>query len=364
MILRMNMTTRRPLWTGLRSWASAVAAVLVLGAACAGCGGASPTGGGAAAPSGPPLTPPATKPPHPAVFAPYLEVGASTVSNLAGIAEAAHADTIDLAFIVDKGGCVPGWDGAGPFQDPTVVSQVNAFRAAGGSVAIAFGGAEGRELANGCKSVSSLVGAYQKVIDAYGLTDIDLDVEGSTLSDTASMRRRNQALASLQKAAKANGKTLNVTFTLPTDVDGPADRVATLLRDAASAGVQVSSVNIMAMDFGSEIGDMLTPVASAAKAAQAMLKRTWPDLSDQDAWQLLGVTVMIGTNDDDGETISTQDAQRLVSFVKSQHIGRVAFWSLGRDRPCEESTQRGAPTCSGVAQQNYAFGHIFGTARG
>jgi hypothetical protein len=53
------------------------------------------------------------------------------------------------------------------------------------------------------------------VIDAYGLTQIDYDIEGSAVADPASIDRRSQAIANLQTAAKANGKTLAVTLTLP-----------------------------------------------------------------------------------------------------------------------------------------------------
>jgi chitinase len=53
--------------------------------------------------------------------------------------------------------------------------------------------------------VADLQAQYQRVIDTLNLTRIDLDVEGSTLNDTAANDRRNQALANLQSyyAARA-----------------------------------------------------------------------------------------------------------------------------------------------------------------
>lgn len=351
----MNMTPR-PSRSGIRRWGAATLGALVLGACCLGCGGGGTKTAGASAPA-------PTVPPHPTVFAPYLEVATATAPQIAAQAQAAQAKLIDLSFIVDQGECQPGWDGAGAYTNPVVVAQAQAVRAAGGQVAIAFGGAQSKELATGCESVGSLVSAYQKVIDAYGATDVDMDVEGATLNDTAATHRRDLALRQLQDAASAHGQQLRVTFTLPTDQDGPSRRVAALLADAVAAGVRIDAVNVMAMDFGSPIADLTEPIRSAATGAQALLKRTWPSLSDAAAWQLLGLTVMIGKNDDPGETLSLRDAQTITSFVHDKGIGRLGFWSVGRDRKCG-SGQSAAYSCSGVAQQEYAFGHTFAAVGG
>lgn len=352
----MKMTIQPPWRSGVRRWSAAAVGALLLGACCVGCGSGGTKTAGASAPA-------PTVPAHPLLFAPYLEVSTANASQIAAQAQAVKAGMIDLSFIVDQGHCAPGWDGAGSYTNPIVVAQAQAVRAAGGQVAIAFGGALSKELASGCKSVSSLVSAYQEVIDAYGATDIDMDIEGAMLADGAATHRRDLALRQLQDTAAAHGRELRVTFTLPTNPDGPDGKVPALLSDAAAAGVRVSSVNVMAMDFGSRIADMTEPIRSAATGAQALLKRTWPSLSDNQAWQLLGLTVMIGKNDDEGETVSLVDARNVVSFAREKNIGRLGFWSVNRDGKCVGG-QSAASSCSGIAQEEYAFGHTFAESAG
>jgi hypothetical protein len=53
------------------------------------------------------------------------------------------------------------------------------------------------------------------VITAYNLTQIDFDIEGAAVADPTSINLRSQAMAALQANAKAAGKTLSITLTLP-----------------------------------------------------------------------------------------------------------------------------------------------------
>jgi len=66
--------------------------------------------------------------------------------------------------------------------------------------------------------------------------------------------RRSQALAMLQ----AQDKGLQVSFTLPVLPSGHARRCRAL-NGAAAVGVQVTAVNVMAMDYGD--GALRTRVA-------------------------------------------------------------------------------------------------------
>src|SRR5207302_302199 len=102
-----------------------------------------------------------------------------------------------LAFLIPQSGCTPKWEDNG---DPVgaFTSPVNSLQAAGGNVIISFGGESGGELAQTCTSVPSLTAAYANVVDAYGVSRLDFDIEGGTLSDSAANTRRDQALAALQ----------------------------------------------------------------------------------------------------------------------------------------------------------------------
>jgi hypothetical protein len=62
-------------------------------------------------------------------------------------------------------------------------------------VIISFGSASGTELAACEDNTSELqAAAYQSVIDQYGLTWIDFDIEGAAVANGASIDRRNKAI--------------------------------------------------------------------------------------------------------------------------------------------------------------------------
>ena len=65
---------------------------------------------------------------------------------------------------------------------------------------ISYGGQRGPDLAVDCVSPSGLVSAYLAPIQQYGSRAIDLDVEGTALSDTVAGARRATAIATLERA--------------------------------------------------------------------------------------------------------------------------------------------------------------------
>jgi hypothetical protein len=73
---------------------------------------------------------------------------------------------------------------------------------------------------------------------------------------------------------------------------------------------------------------------------------------------MIGVTPMIGQNDDPAEVFSEADAQTLVSFAQQNHLGRLSFWSADRDQPCG-GTVSGLSACSEISQQPLDFTRIF-----
>jgi chitinase len=207
-------------------------------------------------------------------------------------------------------------------------SQVSSLRSSGGNVIISFGGAPNgnvpNEIAQTCISVSSLTAAYQSVVNTYGATRLDFDIEGSVLSDTAATSRRDQALAALQRADPA----VQVDFTLAVDPTGlptgPGSEFA-LLQDAKNAGVKVSYVNIMTMDFGNG-QNALSDAESAARATSGQLAGLY-GVSTSAAYGMLGLTPIAGQNDDN-EYFSTADASALESFAAANGVGELAFWEL------------------------------------
>jgi len=237
-----------------------------------------------------------------------------------------------------------------------VAAQIGALRAKGGDVRVSFGGASGSELATACSSADALAAAYGKVVDAYGLTKVDFDVEGGALPNTAANTRRAQAIAKLQ----ARHPGLDVSYTLPVMPEGLTQDGVNLLADAKANGVRIDAVNIMAMDYGASYsGDMGTYAEQAATATQAQL-RSVLGLSDSAAWKAVAVTPMIGVNDVASEIFKVEDAGQLVAFAKEKGLGSLSMWSATRDKQCAGGAKNYADaTCSSIAQDAFAFSKAF-----
>jgi chitinase len=194
-------------------------------------------------------------------------------------------------------------------------------------VIISFGGESGGELAQTCTSVSALTAAYASIVSAYGVTRLDFDIEGSTLDDSASSTRRNQALAALQ----AQDPSVQVDYTLAVAPDGLPSEEMGVLTGAQSAGVKVSEVNIMTMDFGNG-QNALNDALSAAQATAGQLSSLY-GISTAQAYARMGLTPIAGQNDDN-EFFSQANASSLESFAASNGFQELSFWEVdGYDKP-------------------------------
>lgn len=289
-------------------------------------------------------------------FAPYVDTSLYPAFDLLGNATATGVKNYNLAFVLDGGGCTPKWGGVTDLASDGVASQIGALRAKGGDVRVSFGGAAGSELATTCGSASALASAYGKVVDTYGLTKVDFDIEGAALPNTAANTIRAQAIAGLQR----QHPNLDVSYTLPVMPEGLTQDGVNLLSNAKSNGVRISTVNIMAMDYGPAYsGDMGTYSEQAATATQAQVKSVL-GLSESAAWKAVSVTPMIGVNDVSSEVFKVDDATQLVAFAKAKGLGGVSMWSAARDKQCAGGTKPTADaTCSSIAQAPSAFSKAF-----
>ncbi|MFC9288609.1 cellulose binding domain-containing protein, partial [Streptomyces sp. NPDC057052] len=281
-----------------------------------------------------------------AAFAPYVDTSLYPAFDLLAAARATGVKDYNLAFVTDGGGCTPKWGGVTDLASDGVASQIGALRAGGGDVRVSFGGASGTELGTTCASADALAAAYGKVVDAYRLTKVDFDVEGGALPNTAANTRRAQAVAELQRRHPG----LDVSFTLPVMPEGLTQDGVNLLADAKANGVEITTVNIMAMDYGPAYsGDMGTYAEQAATATQAQVKSVL-GLTDAAAWKTVAVTPMIGVNDVASEVFTVEDATQLAAFAKSRGLGWLSMWSATRDRQCPSPKNTADPTCSSVTQ--------------
>jgi chitinase len=311
----------------------------------------------------------APKPPKRSSSAPSSQQAASTTSYAPYVSATEASDndsagsptTYNLAFVISAGSdCTPKWNDEYALSNSAVKSRISQLKEDGGTVPVrvSFGGASGKELATTCDSASALAEAYGRALDAAGSTQADFDVEGDQLTDSASVARRSEAIALLQKERP----DLEVSFTLPVMPSGLDDDSLALLDSANEHDVQVSTVNLMTMNYGeSYAADMGGYALTAAKAAHTQLRKVF-GTSDADAWQGMALTSMIGVNDVDNETFTLADAAKVRSFAEQKEIAWVSMWSTFRDQQCaddDSASDDAATDCSGVKQSSGAFAKAF-----
>lgn len=322
-------------------------------------GAPSTDSGGGSTDTGTPSTPPSTPPSGKTEVAPYFYTwgwGNSSypITGLVDMKSKAGQANVTLAFVLSNGGCAPSRD----IQDH--LADVKAFVAAGGHVKASFGGANGTYLDNACGDSASLAKAISDFVSETGITDLDFDVEQGGAMGNDINKKRAAALAKVQK-----DKGVRVAFTLactPRDKwDTPGGLSAAsydVVATAVAAGVDISYVNLMTMDYGSyySAGKTMGDLAiSAATDTVTQLKKLMPSLSDSAAWAKIGITPMIGINDVSSEVFSITDAKNISTFAKTKGVGLLAFWAINRDQPGSGSLG----LYSGAQSKNFEFLQAF-----
>lgn len=305
-------------------------------------------------------------------YAPYVDVTLYPTYDLVSAAQTQGVKYFSLAFITADSNNQPAWGGYDAYAvnggafDMALRQQVAGVRAAGGDVMASFGGAAGQELAQVITDVPQLTAAYQTVVSAYNLTHLDFDIEGAAVADHASIDRRSQALAALQQNAAAQGQNLEIWFTLPVLPSGLTADGLYVLQSALKYGVQISGVNIMTMDYGESAapnpqGHMGDYAIEAATSLHNQLQSLYGSAkTDAELWQMIGITPMIGVNDDTNEVFDLQAAQQIVDFALQKGISRISMWSLNRDTTGTAKSYVDS-TSSSITQNAFDFSHIFET---
>jgi hypothetical protein len=285
--------------------------------------------------------------------APYMDLSGPNPGNLAGAIDAGLTD-VTAAFVVGRG-CTPIWDDGSPVaKDKRKSKAIREAQVAGADVIISFGGAGGKELARSCTDQGELTDAYRAVIDRFGVTQVDFDVEGASIDPVeqkGSIARRFAAIRTLQQRMPG----LEVSVTIAVGRGGLVPSGIHFLRVAKQTGTRIDLVNIMTMDYGGSVGDMGGTAIKGAEGTLAQVRSLWPDYT----YANLGITPMIGDNDSPGETFGLDDAAEVRAFAAAHQVGRLAFWSVNRDQPCTRGTARARGGCSGVEQDPMEFTKTF-----
>jgi len=300
------------------------------------------------------------------VFSPYFEAynGDSPLT----LSQQSGAKYLVMAFIqtASAGSCTAYWDGdsSTPISSSTFGSDIAAIQAAGGNVIASFGGFSadhgGTDIADSCGNVSQIAAVYESVITTYNLSRIDLDIEDNSLTNSAGITRRNQAVAMVESWAASNGRSVQFSYTMPTTTTGLDSSGLAVLQNAIANGATVGIANIMTFDyFIGTTQEMATDTESAANGLFNQLKSLYPSKSAAQLWAMTGITEMVGIDDFGApETFTTADAGTVLNWAESMGVGELSFWALQRDNGGCPGTA-GSDTCSGISQSTWFFSHTF-----
>jgi hypothetical protein len=139
------------------------------------------------------------------------------------------------------------------------------------------------------------------------------------------------------------------------DPEGISAESQSLLADAVSRGVKIHSVNVMTMDFRAHFskGKKMSAVSIAsALKARDQCRNIAPGIQ-------IGITPMIGQNDEAGEVFTQQDARDVKQWAREQPwICSLSFWASNRDTGRLDKDKTGNDT-SGIRQNPWEFTRIF-----
>ncbi|MFI7342523.1 fibronectin type III domain-containing protein [Streptomyces sp. NPDC050085] len=282
--------------------------------------------------------------------APYFYTGWGDPPSPSTVMSATGVKWFTMAFILSSGGCNPAWDGARPLTGGQDQTAINAIRSAGGDIVPSIGGWSGNKLGPNCSTPQALAGAYQKVIDAYGLKAIDVDIENSDEFENTAVQDR---ILGALKIVKANNPGLRTILTFGTATTGPTYYGNRLIEQAKALDAGIDVFTIMPFDFGGG-SDMYGNTVNAAEGLKTKLKSVY-GWDDATAYAHMGISGMNGVSDQ-SEITTPAIWTQIKDWANSKHLARLAFWSVNRDRPCAGGGV--AENCSGIAQDNWQFTKI------
>jgi hypothetical protein len=305
------------------------------------------------------------------VYAPYYETYlAPNIASLTATAQASGAKYFSLAFLqaTGKGSCSIDWNSNSSQPLNYYNSDIASLRALGGDVIPTFGGYSadhgGTEIADACTNVNSIAADYESVITTLGVTRLDMDVESSSLNNTAGINRRNEAIALTQAWAAAQSPpiSLQIQYTLPVEQYGLDPNGEAVLQNAVADGVSVTSVNIMVFDYyiaKEGVVEMGTAAENAATNTHTQLQSIFPNLTSAQIWNMEGMTMLPGIDDLKKKTEVTYepDATTMLNFAQSNNMNFLSIWAIQRDNGGCPGTPD-SNTCSGITQNTWDFSHI------
>jgi len=299
-------------------------------------------------------------------FSPYVDASAWPPLQIATISKDFKMPYFNLGFIVSRSSsvCEPTWGTYYSIDECPLNDQIKEIRSMGGDILVSFGGFANIPLHVTAPDENVLKEQYLRLINAYGLTTIDFDIEGKWINDIRSLKRNSKALKLLQKDLP----NIDIWFTLPTLPTGLTEAGINVIKFALEEKVDLRGVNLMTMDYTSSVAPnpqdrMAEYGIQAITSVFYQLKKVYSHYgitkSYPQFWNMIGTTPMIGVNDVKSEIFNLNDANQTLSFAKKKSLGMISMWSLNRDKECPFGSQEYVSmSCSSIPQKDYQFSKI------
>ncbi|WP_106769221.1 immunoglobulin-like domain-containing protein [Paenibacillus faecalis] len=216
-----------------------------------------------------------------------------------------------------------------------IKQSIRELREMGGDVTISLGGLNGITFWEVTQDTDTLFNTYMELVQGFGLTRLDLDIEGGGASNKAFNIANAKAIKKLQDATG-----IDIVLTLPVLPSGLTHVQLDVLEAYLANGVDVEVVNIMTMCYGSgtlQPGENYGSASlRAVDSTKDQLKQYFKhfanmDLTDQEAYGKIGTTPSIGFESAAHPIFTTEWAQWVVDHAIEKGLAMTSFWSMNRD---------------------------------
>lgn len=163
------------------------------------------------------------------------------------------------------------------------------------------------------------------VIIRTGATTVTSDIEGGLLADVNARQVRNNVM----KRLKTDYPNMKFGLTLPTLTNGLDYLGMNIVKNVIDTDTPLDYVNIMSFDFNSK--DSLNGITNSAVGLFSQLKSFFPTKTDSQIYAMMGITMMIGS--DDQSMITDIDTfRKICQWAEDRKIYMISYWALQRDQ--------------------------------
>ncbi len=211
-----------------------------------------------------------------------------------------------------------------------IKKAIRDVRELGGDVTISLGGLNGTAIWEASQDEQTLYQTYKEIVEGYGLTRLDLDIEGAA-TDKVKNTVNAQAIKRVQDETG-----IDIVLTLAVMPTGLTQVQLDVLEAYLSAGVDIEVVNIMTMCYGTSAGDYALASVQAIDNTMKQVQQYFAEyanihLSEAQAYRKIGATPSVGFEGAAHPIFAVADTKVVVEHAIAKKIGMVSMWSINRD---------------------------------